>query len=227
MSTEWFLKLKEYDSLSKMRNTHLKALKEQDDRLSSLNEKRHEKNLQTEKLKQELISEQQNYFETEKKLKSCEEQATRLRDIGGDENKIQQYLKEATQLEDSLFASLEKTESLQGEIEETKTFLTGIEKTIQEIQAEVNSEKETAQKAIDQLDLRLKLIEEELPSNFQTLLKKTLAKNLAIGPFTRIESGSCFFCRYKISRIEESEVDMQQQLKTCPQCMRIFLPYGS
>jgi predicted nucleic acid-binding Zn-ribbon protein len=54
-----------------------------------------------------------------------------------------------------------------------------------------------------------------------------MAKNLAHGPFTRIDQGSCFLCRYKISRVEESEIDMQKALKICPQCSRIFLPYGA
>jgi predicted nucleic acid-binding Zn-ribbon protein len=77
-----------------------------------------------------------------------------------------------------------------------------------------------------QAQMRIKLIEDELPTDFKSVLERTLKKNLALGPFTRNENGSCFFCRYKISKLDESEIDMQKQLKTCPQCSRIFLPYG-
>lgn len=227
MSAEWFLKLKEFDSLTKMRINHLKAIKEQEERLEKLNVKRQEQLDSSNSLKSELLSLQQDYFETEKKLKSAEEQAQRLKDIGGDETKIAAYLNEAAELENALFVKLDTTDEIHRQLEDIKTFLAGLEKTIHEISAEVGSEIETHKAEITQLDLRLSLTLDELPVDFKTTLEKTLKKNLAIGPFTRIENGSCFFCRYKISRIDESEIDMQKALKVCPQCSRIFLPYGS
>jgi predicted nucleic acid-binding Zn-ribbon protein len=227
VTADWFLKLKEFDSLEKMRISHLKAIKDQEDRLKHLNVKRQEQQKVQEILKAELHSLQQAYFETEKKLKICEEQASRLKDLGGDSDKIDRYQKDAATLEDDLFAILEKIESHQESIQEKKTFLAGIENTIQEIKSEVEAEIKEHSKAIEQLELRLKLIKDELPSDFKDALERTLKKNLALGPFTRVDQGSCYFCRYKISRIDESEIDMQRALKFCPQCSRLFLPYGS
>jgi len=227
VSAEWFFKLKEFDSLGKMRISHLKAIKEQEERLSNLNVKRQEQLADMSALKSELLSVQQIYFASEKKMNTCEEQASRLTDIGGDEAKIPQFKKEATQLENELFTLLERTESIQTSLEEKKTFLSGLEKTFQEIEGEVTQEIQVHQTGVSQADLRMKLIFEELPDDFKNTLERTLKKNLAVGSFTRIESGSCFFCRYKISRTEESEIDMQKNLKICPQCSRIFLPYGS
>ena len=227
MTADWFLKLKEFDSLEKMRISHLKAIKDQEDRLQHLNVKRQEQQKVQEILKAELHSLQQAYFETEKKLKICEEQASRLKDLGGDSDKIDRYQKDAATLEDDLFSILEKIESHQESIQEKKTFLAGIENTIQEIKSEVEAEIKEHSKAIEQLELRLKLIKAELPSDFKDALERTLKKNLALGPFTRVDQGSCYFCRYKISRIDESEIDMQRALKFCPQCSRLFLPYGS
>ena len=106
-------------------------------------------------------------------------------------------------------------------------FLSGLEKTYLEIEVEVKAEISEHQKGIEQSQMRMKLIEEELPADFRSTLERTLKKNLAVGSFTRIDQGSCFFCRYKISRTEESEIDMQKNLKVCPQCTRIFLPYGT
>ena len=227
MSAEWFLKLKEFDSLTKMRINHLKAVQEQKERLEKLNVKRQEQLDSTNTLKSELMTLQQKYFETEQKLKSAEQQAQRLKDIGGDEAKIALFAQEASLLETALFEMLERLEKIQLAMDEIKTFLAGLDKTIQEISTEVKAEIEIQDQAISQLDLRLKLIQEELPEDFRSTLDKTLKKNLAVGPFTRVENGSCFFCRFKISRIEESEIDMQRALKLCPQCSRIFLPYGS
>lgn len=227
MSADWFVRLKEYDSLTKMRLSHLKAIEEQETRLKNLNVKRQEHLLQTETAQRKLRELQQLYFETEKKMKTSEEQAQRLRDIGGDEAKIKAFVVEAAQLEDKLFVIMDEQEQLQSELEEVKTFLSGLEKTIAEIQTEVDLEVKDLRHKVGQAEMRIKLIEEELPPDFKSVLDRTLKKNLALGPFTRNENGSCFFCRYKISKLDESEIDMQKLLKTCPQCSRIFLPYGS
>ncbi len=227
MTAESFLKLKEFDSLEKMKLHHQKQIQEQEERLSLLNNKKQEKLNSQKQLLNDLHALEQQYFESEKKLKTAEAQASGLRDIGADESKIQQFQSDAAKLENELFGLLEQTEQIQQELNEAKTFLSGLEKTILEIDTEVSGEREEHQKAIAQLDLRLVLIKEELPTDFREALEKTLKKKLAIGPFTRIENGSCYFCRYKISRVEESEIDMQKMLKHCPQCTRIFLPYGA
>lgn len=227
MSADSFFKLKEFDSLEKMKLHHQKQIQEQEERLSHLNNKRQERLDSQKQLISSLHALEQQYFETEKKLKTAEDQASRLKDIGGDEAKIGHFQAEAAKLENELFSLLEQTEHLQQELNDTKTFLSGLEKTIREIENEVQLENGEHEKSIDQINLRLGLIKDELPTDFREALEKTLKKKLAIGPFTRIENGSCYFCRYKISRVEESEIDMQKMLKHCPQCTRIFLPYGA
>ena len=227
MSAEWFFKLKEFDSLGKMRIAHLKAIKEQEERLGKLNVKRQEQLDEMSALKMELLSVQQNYFETEKKMNSCEEQAARLSERGGEEFKIANYKKEAADLENTLFKLLERTETIQATLEDKKTFLSGLQNTFNEIEVEVTQEIQENQKGLVQVDLRMKLIQEELPADFKETLERTLKKNLAVGSFTRIDNGSCLFCRFKISRTDESEIDMQKILKICSQCSRIFLPFGN
>jgi predicted nucleic acid-binding Zn-ribbon protein len=110
---------------------------------------------------------------------------------------------------------------------DTQTFLEGLKKTYDEIASEVVLEVTRHRQEIEQLDLRQSSLLEILPPEYKDLLMRTLKKNPVHGPFTRIESGTCFFCRFKISRVDESEIDMQKKLKTCPQCGRIFIPYGT
>ena len=227
MSVEAFLLLKEYDSLLKMRISQLAQIREQEDRVSKLRARQQESHARQQELQQSLRTLQQNLFETEKKLKTAEEQKTRLIDLGGDEAKIRGFGEEATKLEEEGFSLMGKMEELQVELGEEKTFGQGLEKTISEIGQEAAEAIRIHQQEIDNLNLRLTSSEAQLPEDFRQILKKTLAKNLAIGSFTRIDNGSCFFCRYKMSRIQESEIDMQKALKTCPQCSRIFLPYGA
>jgi predicted nucleic acid-binding Zn-ribbon protein len=227
MSVEWFLKIKEYDSLTKMRNIHLKGIIEQQNRLSNLLERRQETLSQTEKLQLRLHDLGQNLFETEKKLKESEVQLQRMKDNYGDENKIVMQTTRTQELENEAFAILTQQENLESEKQDIKIFLQGIEKTITEIRTEVEEEISKDKAAISQLEMRLSLIFEELPNDFRELLKKTLAKNLAVGSFTRVDNGACYFCKSKLSRLEESEIDMQHLLKTCKMCHRIFLPYGT
>lgn len=227
MSVEWFFKLKEIDSLTKMKNAHLRAKSEQEDRLSKLNNRRQEALLHTAKLKQDLISLHDELASVEKKLKTASEQKQRLMDMGGDDKKIQQFQTEIDSQEEAGLSFLAREEEIQNEMNEGRQFLQGLEKTIHEIQTEVTEEISKLQHELSNIDLRLNLLQDELPPDFKATLAKITAKNLAHGPFTRIEQGSCYFCRFKISRIDESEIDMQKQLKICPQCSRIFLPYGA
>lgn len=227
MSVEWFFKLKEIDSLTKMKNEQLRAKNEQEDRLSKLNNRRQEALLHTAKLKQDLISLHDELASVEKKLTTASEQKQRLMDIGGDDKKIQQFQNEIDSQEEAGLTLLSREEEIQIEMNDSRQFLQGLEKTIQEIQSEVSEDVSKLQHEISNLELRLNLLQEELPPEFKATLVKITAKNLAHGPFTRVEQGSCYFCRFKISRTDESEIDMQKQLKLCPQCSRIFLPYGA
>lgn len=227
MSVEEFFKLKEIDSLSKMRINHLKTIDEELNRITRLQERFKASEKEHENHIREKMSLQDTLAECEKKLKNAAEQKQRLMDVGGDENKINQFSAQITEFEDKGFELLEKIEEAENLILEGKTFRNGLSKTIEEISAEVSPVVEKSQNEIKNLELRISLLKEDLPENFRNLLNKISAKNLPLGPFTRVEQGSCFICRYKISRIDESEIDMQKSLKTCPQCSRIFLPYGA
>jgi predicted nucleic acid-binding Zn-ribbon protein len=225
--TEWFTKLKELDSLEKMKTAqHLQRAQEQA-RLDKL------KQVQQEKLslKQETMSARQiarsQLMEVEAKIKELETQWQRLRDTGAEEEKIATYARNLSSKEEEGLTLLESIEGHDQQLGEIDEFLAGLERTMSEISAEVVSACEQLDQSLQQLDLRLGLILEELPEQFRAIFLKVRSKQLAHGPFTRVEAGSCLFCRYKLSRIDESEIDMQKGLKTCNQCGRIFLPYGS
>jgi predicted nucleic acid-binding Zn-ribbon protein len=210
-----------------MKNSCLKAISEQEERLKSLNGRRQDQLQQLDQLTADYLSVQQTFHDKEKQLKTSEQQASRLKDIGGDEAKIKAFTAEAAKHEDELFGLMEKSELLQTEMVDTKTFLQGLETTYQDIKQEVDAGVKEQRTEIGRLETRIQLLEAELPDDFKNLLERTKKKNLAVGIFTKNESGSCYFCRFKISKNDESEIDMLKLLKTCPQCSRIFLPYGS
>ncbi len=227
MSDDWFSRLKEYDSLSKARERLISSGKEQEGRLQTLRKRQDDTLAQLAELKSVYIAHQQSLFEIEQKVKVQTEQRGHWMDRGGSDEKLAAYNQEISSLEDKGFALLEDLDRNESERADLQTFLSGLEKTMSEISDEVKEEMARFQHEIGQLDLRLSSLTDALPSEYRDLLMKTLKKNLAHGPFTRIDSGSCFFCRYKISRTDESEIDMQKKLKTCSQCSRIFIPYGT
>ncbi len=227
MSVKPFLTLKEIDSLSKMRITQLNVKSDHEKRVQKLNDKRQGIENEIGLLKKEIVQHQGLLGAVEDKIKTATQQKQRLIDLGGDEKKIQAYELEIKSLEDKGFEYLTLIDESESKIVDHKTFLIGLTKTLEEIDHEVQEDLTKIEADIKNIDLRLELLREELPAEFKTTLSKITAKNLALGPFTRIDQGSCFFCRFKISRIDESEIDMQKNLKTCPQCTRIFLPYGA
>jgi predicted nucleic acid-binding Zn-ribbon protein len=227
VSVDWFFKLKEIDSLTKMRINYLKTRSDHIERISKLNDRRDSAVVQTAKLRQETMTLNTEMAEIDKKLKNASEQKQRIIDIGGDEKKILSFSAEIEQLEEKGMEFLSRQDEIGQEIEEAKTFAAGLEKTIHEIESETKTELDKIEQELENVELRQKLLLEELPADFKSLLIKITTRNLAHGPFTRIDQGSCFFCRFKISRLEEDEIDMKKSLKTCPQCTRIFLPYGS
>jgi predicted nucleic acid-binding Zn-ribbon protein len=225
VSAESFFKLKEIDSLNKMRLSFIKNKCEQEDRVSKLNERQNESLLQTAKLRQELISITNELADVEKLLKNASEQKQRIIDIGGDEKKINNFSQDIANYEEKGLEYLSRLEEIESEIADQKSFQSGLANTIHEIESETKPELEKCDQEIKNIDLRVELLSEELPADFKSLYTRVSAKKLAHGPFTRTDQGSCFFCKYKISKVDESEIDTQRSLKTCPQCGRIFLPY--
>jgi predicted nucleic acid-binding Zn-ribbon protein len=227
VSVESFLKLKEIQSLTQMRINHLSSIKEQEDRLYKLNHRRQEALTQTLILKQDLLRIKDEFAEIDKKILDLSEQKQRLIDYGGDEKKVNLFSLQIQEAEDTGLQLLDSAQEINTEIEEVMTFLQGLDKTIVEITSEVSQSIEAHQTDIGNINFRTELLMAELPDDFRSMIVKIASKNLIHGPFTRVDSGYCHFCRFKISRQEESEIDMQKSLKTCNQCGRIFLPYGA
>jgi predicted nucleic acid-binding Zn-ribbon protein len=206
-----------------MRIKHLASIDEQRSRVKKLEERLIASAVEVERLQKELVTHRQELFQIDSRIKLLQQQKDRI----FESDKIASYQSQIEELEDKGLELLTLQENTEIDIKDQHQFSSGLQKTINEINGEAQDLMDKDLNEVKNLDMRLNLIVEELPENFKSLLTKLLSKNLAHGPFTRIESGSCYFCRYKISRLDESEVEGARMLKTCPQCSRIFLPYGT
>lgn len=225
MSREAFQRLREIDSLLKMKIKELALVREQDDRLSRLESQKNERLEQKDQDKKLYTQTQQSLFEMEAKLKTASQQKERLSQYSPDDPKLIELAQTIEELEMMGLDLISKIDEVENNLKDHDVFIQGITKTIQEISKEALEQKNQHQKEAENLELRIKLLTDELPDQFQSTLTRLLAKNLPQGPFTTVHNQSCFFCRSSVSKVEESEVDTKFAIIHCRQCGRLFLPY--
>lgn len=202
-----YLRLKEMDALLTQAKIETTSVENEVNRL---------KRRESEKAEREI---QLNTLKTEAK-----DLAHKIADL---DRQLTQRLSPETilKLEEEGLALLIRQQELENEIEDSKNFLAGFEKTLKEIHTEINEaiSKHTLLK--DQYLSRAQALESELSDDWKRAYKRIQAKNPAHGVFSRIENGHCYFCRGAVSRPLESEVEAQLLLKACPSCDRLFLPH--
>ncbi len=225
MSREAFQKLREIDSLLKMKIKALALVSEQDDRLSRLQSQKTDRLEQKDQDKKLYTQTQQNLFEMEKKLKTASQQKERLEQYSPDDPKLKELAQTIEELEMQGLDFITAIDEIELRLKDHDTFLTGVTKTIEEITGEAILIKQKHQQEADNLTLRINLCTEELPSQFQQTLTRLISKNLPQAPFTTIHNQACYFCRSSVSKIEESEIDTKFAIIHCKQCGRLFLPY--
>lgn len=222
-----FAKLREFDSLSKTKHKHLATIASQNERLTLLNKRRQVNQQKIEELKNDLSFNQSLLLDLEGQIKIYSEQRQRILDFGGDEKKARDYADKISIEEERGLEILSRIDASESELKDALGFDDGVGRTIEDISSEVKEVVLKEDKEILHIDQRLAALQEDLPLDFRDHLNRVLPRNLTHGPFTRIENGACFMCRFKISRMEESEIDVQKQLRSCSQCTRIFIPFGT
>lgn len=221
-----FSQLKEYDSLSKREQQLLREIDQENARIDKINSLIESHLTRRKEIKANIVNKNSLILDNESQLKILSEQTTRLIEQGSSEEKIAEFQKKISDLEEESFSYLEEIDALENELQETVGFENGARKTLQEIETEVKQLVQTKDQELELLKSHKNEILEKLPENIRNTLIKLSQKNLSHGPFTKIEAGSCMMCRFKISKIDENEIDVHKLFKQCPQCSRIFLPYG-
>jgi predicted nucleic acid-binding Zn-ribbon protein len=202
-----FLIIREYDSLSREANSLKTQMEEELARL-----RRREADL----------SDRQALLKTrEFDMRSLNDQIAEL------DRKLAQRLSPemAVKVEEEGLAMLIRQQELEVEIEEHKTFLAGFSKTVKDIREEIELNLSNQKMKRDATLERAQNLFTTLPEEWQKAYQKIAAKNPAHGVFTRLDGLKCQFCRGAVSKVFESEVDTQFQLKACPSCGRLVLPY--
>lgn len=130
-----------------------------------------------------------------------------------------------SKLEEEGLKLLSDQEEISQLIAEDQVFIKGFTRTVQELETEIQALIQSNEALIAQNLTRAEQVYETLPSEWPAQYQRIFAKKPAHGVFSRIENLKCQFCRYTISKVLESEVDVGLQLKGCPGCGRLLLPY--
>lgn len=222
-----FSLLKEYDSLSKRQQQLLSEIEQENLRLTKINRLIEEHLSRRHEIRNNISEYNTLILDKDSQVRLLVEQRTRITHQGASTEKLQDYQEKIEQLENDSFALLEKIEELEIELTETVEFEKGARKTLSEIEQEVSHTVQEKQTEVARNKNHLEeILSSGLSERVANVLKKLMDKNLTHGPFTKIQAGSCMMCRFKISKIDEAEIDVHRLLKQCPQCARIFIPYG-
>ncbi len=202
-----FFRLKEYDSLGR--------------EAQGLAEKMEEGLRRLKRLEDELLARRTQLTERTAARGQLKHQIAEL------ERRLAQRLSPEVmdQLENQGLELLSALGELESLIADDNTFITGFTQTIQSIQQEVTEENQRLTQARSNLLERAQLLRPQLPDGWAETHAKIAQKKPAHGVFTRLTGLTCQFCRYSVSKVFESEVDTQFQLKSCASCGRLFLPY--
>lgn len=122
------------------------------------------------------------------------------------------------------FSLMEKLEEEESIINEKEEFLSGSQKTLTSISSEVEENNKPLMKEQEGFKGRILTLRETLNEMTLSKLDKVLKKKLTHGPLTKIESNSCFICGFKLTKVDQDQIEQHLKLKSCTSCERIFIP---
>ncbi len=202
-----FFRLREYDSLMREVDRLRQGIAQESERLS--------------RRKSELSDRIELLNSRESQFRQFNHQIAEL------DRRLAQHLspEAKTKLEEEGLKLLSEQEEISQLISEDQVFIKGFTQTVQELESEILAEIQSSEAVIAQNLKRADSVYATLPTEWHAQYQRILAKKPAHGVFSRIENLKCQFCRYTISKVLESEVDVGLQLKGCPGCGRLLLPY--
>ncbi len=237
MNKENFRVLKEIVSLLQEVSKRNESLAQEKSRITKIQAMRERSQVDRDHYKSRLINIKETLAKMEQetdKLSNSIDKANNALLTAKNEKELQlaQKQKDKNTLElnksdNMAFELMEEVEKLDQEISDCNQFLSGSEKTVKEISKEVEDNNLPVIKEIEVYKGRIFLLQESLPSDVIDKLNRTIKKELTHGPLTKIESNSCFICRFKLTKVDQDQIEQHLKFKSCSSCQRIFIPNSS
>jgi predicted nucleic acid-binding Zn-ribbon protein len=234
INLESFGTLKEIYSLEQKIQGHLKLIDEQNSRVKSLSEQMDSTVSQKMKVEEELKllkelnvkddRQLQGHIEKMNSLKSRQPNLKTEQEIKATANEIEHLAVTVGQLEAKVFKQLEKCEQYQVEIKKFIQFSSGLEKTIKDIQSEVDVNVDQEKQQIKNYEMRIQNLKENCSRQLIQRYVDLRKQSQKLPPLAFIVENHCSVCKILISRRDQSNIERAEALETCPSCQRILLP---
>lgn len=232
MFLESFRHLIEIEALKRENQVNHLHISSENKRISDLDNRRHKSELLIETHKETLKA-----FELIKKQNGIEIQSTRLEKLKQqlnlsvtekEENAFKSQIAhleiELSEAENIYFEALEKSEVIEAEIEDLKTFLTGSLNTKNELIKEVSEIIAQEEKIILNRTLRINSLLEQchsqLTSQYLEVEKRFSPKNA----ISYISEKKCTACFMQIDSILRQSIEEGRSIEYCPHCSRLLIP---
>lgn len=230
---EHFHTLKEIQSLHRHIEKHLQQISSEESRINKLLQQKNSRQQDLEHTEDKLKAINANISEIEKinqQLYQTISQADLNYNSIKNNQELDRFKKQQDELklkkdecDQRLFQLYEVQDELETSIKDSKTFLQGIKKTLEEINVEAQKLILEDQKSIQNYEHRVSLLVESLPKPFADRYQLVF-KKMKLSSITIINGNTCGACSFLISKLQISQVD-KGNLECCPNCSRIFLPY--
>lgn len=218
-----------YQQISSLNND----LHEEEKRIPFIINQEKNKIKRQEELKEELAKLRDDVQIAEKKVIEQESRISKLEQ--SDQIISQEQLDKAALEKETLSAVIEiqqdiaisklmDIDQLENESENIKGFLSGVEQTKINLEAEIEVNRKTITEKIAYFEKRIDNLFHQLPARAQSSFK-ILQTKYPGNTLSYIENDTCKKCHMSVNSSIEEEVESKNNFAQCTNCQRIFLPY--
>ena len=131
---------------------------------------------------------------------------------------------ELNQFEEKYFAFLERTERIETEKKDNKTFIEGSKISLIEIKKEVDDQTKIYQQKIDGRILRIQALIDQCNVSLINLYIDLEAKFKPLRPVAYLIDKKCSQCHMLKNATFKAAVEEGRSFETCPTCGRLLIP---
>lgn len=227
-----FRHLIEIEALKQQNQNDFIAITSEEKRISDLESLREKRRQFILSLDQELkamkLMDLQLQVETlEAKQTRTKEQLETLvneKEIKAMEHQLEVMSTELKEKEEHYFTLLERSEAIAEEKKEAEEFLEGSLKTLEEIRADVEREKQKYQLQIDNRNLRIASLEEEVAPAVLKFYQETEKKFVGKKAVAYLIDKKCSACFIQVDSLFKAALEEGRSIEVCPNCGRFLIP---
>ena len=237
MNLKDFSNLIEIQSLQSHQKKHLNEIASQESRINSLIKKKCQTLLESTDIQAKITEIKPHLTSNENALNALEKRIGPLNSnrmmvktteqLLAIDKELATVTSEKGKLENIILEQMETLSNLEDALSTFNSFLSGIDKSIQEIQTEVNQTIKEENIQISNYQERISELIKNIPSEAKEIFSNVNKKHKYNSPITLINNNACSKCNYPIDRNLASLIEKGTMLELCPGCERLLAPHNT